>query len=398
MPSALTKLYKKSTAAIRFRLKCRTLSTQVEKAGNSAWWLAPYNPEMGCIVDDICGNHGQIPLNTFALTRGSNDAGWTERFLKKINRPGMHGLSVGYRDITLLGIDFSSIFQSVRYCETGFIANRFEGSTKPFISYVMDSQAPYFDGRRSTDLEDQLNAMDAGWWTNDIEAVDFLAEFRSSNVQKYIQMSKASGTITTPTDLLIIGQCTGDQSLTFTAGTVKTNVDLVRNALRDHAKDFKRVFYRPHPKNPTIETDHRQIENEFGSAVTIIGVDEPFAHLLKGRPTVATMSSGGGLEAAVKGCPVISYCVSFYSNWGFTTDKFPCPRRTAKFSVEDVFLYVYMRYSRYLNPFGPGHISPLEALRATALLPQQKTHQPAQALNQAQRSPSASLDHRERMS
>src|SRR5690606_16239608 len=131
----------------------------------------------------------------------SNSAIRTEAFLRSVARPPMRGLSVGYRDKTLLGVDFSSIFDSVRYCETGFIANRFEGSAKPFISYLVDSRAPYFDGKRRTELEDQLNSVTKGWWRDDTDAVAFLDEFRSSDIQKYSQSPGASSTRTSPADL-----------------------------------------------------------------------------------------------------------------------------------------------------------------------------------------------------
>lgn len=352
-------MYKACVSPLRARLQYRALAGL---AAHNSVWLAPYNDEMQNIIDDVVDGKPVFSLDCLDLSRRSINGRRNSRFLASQVRHSMSAVSIGYRDVTRLGVEFSRIFEDVTYCEQGFIANRFANSIKPFISYVVDKQAPYFDGRRRTDLEDGLNNLQLGWWMQDSSTCAFLHEFKASEVQKY-EAGSLGHTVTGPRDLVIIGQCAGDQSLVFTAGETKDNADLVKRAVFEYGSDFERIFFRPHPKNEALQKENEKIRREFGSDVVLLGTDEPFSHLLKGRPTVATMSSGGGLEAAIKGCPVISYCVSFYSNWGFTVDKCACDRRTAKLSAEDVFLYIYTRYSRFLNPFGPGRISALEALR-----------------------------------
>lgn len=112
-------------------------------------------------------------------------------------------------------------------------------------------------------------------------------------------------------------------------------------------------------------TELKEIKNCYGDTIIIDNENINFVETIENKPTIATMSSGAGLEAAIHGCTVISYCISFYSNWGFTIDKYQCDRRTNMLSVEDVFLYVYTQYTTYLHPYKAGHITPLEALRGT---------------------------------
>jgi capsular polysaccharide export protein len=143
---------------------------------------------------------------------------------------------------------------------------------------------------------------------------------------------------------------------------VKGNLELIEAALGDAAAGQK-LIYRAHPKNPANEAELALVRDRFKDRVTIMAPTISFVQALSNKPHIVTMTSGAGLEAAVRGCRVTCHSVAFFSNWGFTWDMTPCPRRTNTLGAEDVFLYFYTRHSRYFHPYGDGEISPLEALR-----------------------------------
>ena len=41
---------------------------------------------------------------------------------------------------------------------------------------------------------------------------------------------------------------------------------------------------------------------------------------------------------------------AFYGGWGVTEDRVTCSRRVRKRSVEEIFHFAYIVYSRYMNP------------------------------------------------
>jgi capsular polysaccharide export protein len=111
---------------------------------------------------------------------------------------------------------------------------------------------------------------------------------------------------------------------------------------------FDRVYFKPHPRSRTTEADLDFIRERY-PAIRIIDGGVSIVPVIAGKPTVATLTSGVGLEAAVRGCKVHTFGIPFYSHWGFTTDHIPCERRTNRLSAEDVLLHVMMRYTRYAD-------------------------------------------------
>ncbi len=72
--------------------------------------------------------------------------------------------------------------------------------------------------------------------------------------------------------------------------------------------------------------------------------------LLEQVDRVYVMTSLLGFEALMVGLPVTCFGAPFYAGWGLTDDRVPCPRRTRRRRIEDVFAAAYLRYSRYVDP------------------------------------------------
>ena len=268
----------------------------------------------------------------------------------------------GRKDRAAIGIDLDACCQHVARCEVALLPNPFPNARRKFSGYVVDYGGPYYDGSAETSLEVALNVLRPGWWERDAEAISFLEEFRASAVTKYMSAAAKDAELPSEDDLLVLGQCTGDHSVIYTAGSVKGNLDLIETALSD-TRAGQKVIYRAHPKNPANEVELAVIRERFKDRISLMDPAISFVQALSNKPHVVTMTSGAGLEAAVRGCRVTCHSVAFFSNWGFTWDMTPCPRRMNRLSAEDVFLYFYMRHSRYFHPYSEGEISPLEALR-----------------------------------
>jgi capsular polysaccharide export protein len=57
-----------------------------------------------------------------------------------------------------------------------------------------------------------------------------------------------------------------------------------------------------------------------------------------------------GFEALMCGKQVTCFGAPFYSGWGLTDDRVKCARRTQLRSLEEIFHFAYIEYSRYMNP------------------------------------------------
>jgi capsular polysaccharide export protein len=57
-----------------------------------------------------------------------------------------------------------------------------------------------------------------------------------------------------------------------------------------------------------------------------------------------------GFEALMCGKQVTCFGAPFYSGWGLTDDRVKCARRIKKRSIEEVFHFAYIEYSKYMNP------------------------------------------------
>lgn len=215
----------------------------------------------------------------------------------------------------------------------------------PVFSYVRDRERPYFDGRGPSDLEVILNSVQSGEWMQIPEEREFIESVQQSDFQKYQDFAAAPAIELKEDDIVVVGQCRGDAAWTQTVSTVRDNVHLVGNAISEAPR--RRVFYKPHPYNSANSTELPEIEKL--SCHGIIPAKVSFAMIAKCRPHIVVNTSGAGLEAALRGCQVETYGISFYSNWGFTQDHVDCLRRRNRLTAEDVFWALTKYYTQYFD-------------------------------------------------
>jgi capsular polysaccharide export protein len=279
-------------------------------------------------------------------------------FLRGCESRGIVFYVWGYADKQFFSHSFSDHVKTFRL-ETGLfgVGAKYGGAQ---FAYVIDSKAPYFDGRSVTDLETLLSQANAGCWERDPKAKLLIERIALSKFQKYAEINGELKLNIAEGDVVVVGQCAGDAAWIETDSRVTTNVDLVDQAKNDFR--VSRIFYKPHPFNRTNNREIEQIERS--GLAKIVPADVSFSEIAARRPVVVVNTSGAGLEAALRGCTVHTYGTSYYSHWGFTKDRTSCPRRTNRLTPQDVFYVLINQYCKY------GQRKPLIRLPLEAVVEQ----------------------------
>ncbi|MDE0174991.1 MAG: hypothetical protein OYH76_07320 [Defluviicoccus sp.] len=253
----------------------------------------------------------------------------------------------GIRDRTH-GQDLDEWFPVVVRMESGLLPGPPGGRLK--TAFMEDRAGIYFDGRRPSDCERALQALLAGYAERSPTARAVLDRVRHARITKYVPGADAAVRLE-PGGLLILGQVNRDQAVTETLTVAKTNFDLVVWMRETRpVEGVDRYYYKPHPLNRRDNDDEVARLLELYPDLEIVAPGVNVHRLFEQRPRVATMTSGAGLEAALHGCEVFTFGISFYSNFGFTVDHFDCPRRTNRLSAEDVAACMWLDRTVYVDP------------------------------------------------
>jgi capsular polysaccharide export protein len=271
----------------------------------------------------------------------------------------------GYRDRRDHGVEVERYFDDCVRAERALVNPPRVCNGAFNTAFIVSDRSIYFDGRVSTEIERRLNQLTPGQLAQS-GGQRLLEHVLASSLTKFPSAVQAAR-MPTDRDLLILGQCTGDQAIVQAHALARTNpglADLVASTLLTDGK-FENVYYKPHPMNRTTPEDLGHLRAHHPGIVVIDGATG-IIPLLAGKPDVATLTSGAGLEAALRGCKVHVFGVPFYSHWGFTVDHMSCARRTNRLSPEDVFLFMVMHHTKYVDPGTGKPISALEAFGLTA--------------------------------
>lgn len=259
----------------------------------------------------------------------------------------------GYADRLALGVDLADAGPVERLERA--IWGPTADSGAPVFAYVLDRRAPYFDGRRATDLEvaaETLAPADLA------AAVAALAPILAGRFQKYAGLAAAPGFDLGPDDLVIAGQSIGDAAWVETDALVDDNVDLVLRAMSEIPA--RRVFYKAHPFNRTNDADRARLSTVAG--LNLLDPAVSFAAIAERRPKVAVVTSGAGLEAALAGCDVHTFGTAFYTHRGFTVDRTACDRRRRRLTAREMLAVTLLAYTRYADRTSQTPLAAAEAV------------------------------------
>ena len=255
----------------------------------------------------------------------------------------------GVRDL-LDGYNLRDLFSQVVRFENGLLPGPRSSPRKLMTAFILNRKGVYFDGRSSCDTEDALQSLPWGYAKCQV-AQALLRRVREEQVTKHKTASHDSSLPIGTQDLIILGQVVGDQAIESTTTIGKNNLEFISHIVRhDRILPVSRYYYKPHPRN----VQHNRLEISLIESrypeISILHPNINVHTLFQKRPRVATMTSGAGLEAAIWGCEVHTFGISFYSNWGFTRDYFECARRTNILTAEDVAAYMWLEHTTYVDP------------------------------------------------
>lgn len=237
------------------------------------------------------------------------------------------------------------------FLEDGFLRSYFAGKYHPPLSIVRDSEGIYYDSRRPSALESLLNSetdLLAGLETDVERARRLILEHRLS---KYNHAPDLDDRVLRPGDVrrvLVIDQTAGDNSVAMGGATALTFEEMLA-AARCENPDAT-VYVKTHPE-VTAGQKRGYLSHIQDDERTVLLRDaiNPLS-LIEKMDRVYAVTSTMGFEALLAGKPVSVFGLPWYAGWGATDDRQPCPRRTRRRTVDELFAAAYFHYTTYLDP------------------------------------------------
>lgn len=148
--------------------------------------------------------------------------------------------------------------------------------------------------------------------------------------------------------VVAVGQVANDASIKLAAPVLATNLALLR-AVRSIRPDAFLVF----KEHPDVSSHNRPgwiaDRDLTGLADHVVRVGD-MNGLIAVADEIHTLSSLTGFEALLRGKPVMTWGLPFYSGWGLTEDRLPVPRRHRAISLDMLVAATLILYPRYVDP------------------------------------------------
>ena len=240
------------------------------------------------------------------------------------------------------------------------------------LSLVIDSCGIYYDATGPSDLETLLN---------ETEISSDLCE-RAKRLRQRLVEQKLSkynvgveGKLQLPSNrkiILVPGQVETDASIRTGALDLRTNLELLKAVREAEPEAF--IIYKPHPD---VLSGARMGDLEGADYFDLEVCDIAMPDLLEQVDEVHTLTSLTGFEALMRGVPVTTWGLPFYSGWGLTRDKLQCPRRRRERPLDELVAATLILYPVYLDPIS-GH--QVNAETAVEILQKQRQKPPRLSL------------------
>ena len=255
----------------------------------------------------------------------------------------------------------------IRYIEDGFVRSIGLGSMHtPPLSLNIDTQTPYFNAQKASDLESILATYDFNGDSQLIaRAKALMGTLLDSGLSKYnhsqvVDIAAIYGP-KTKRRILVIGQVEDDASIKFGCASTLNNNDLVRIARQEHPD--AQIIYKPHPD--VLHKRRAALSNpdDVCSICTVLKLDIPLSQAFHEIDHVYTITSQSGFEALMRGIKVTTLGCPFYSGWGLTDDRQKNFRRVRKLTLEQIFAAAYILYPKYFSYLEKRIITPEDAIK-----------------------------------
>ena len=236
------------------------------------------------------------------------------------------------------------------YVEDGFLRSVDMPFAEPGVSMLVDDVSIYYDARRPSRLELLLNSDEVLTDDQLDRARRVMQRIRELKVTKYnlAPIYEPNVGRAGRKKVLVIDQAYQDFSISFGLASDVSFEEMLAAAQLEHSE--KDIIVKTHPEafrggRKGYFTGIKQTENVFPFTDPIC----PYS-LLEAVDEVYCVTTQMGFEALMCGKKVHCFGMPFYGGWGVTKDRVTCSRRVRKRSVEEIFYFSYIAYSRYMNP------------------------------------------------
>lgn len=226
----------------------------------------------------------------------------------------------------------------------------------PPLSLVLDDQGIYYDPGKPSRLEELIAGRQHLSQTRTRRAERLIAALTKGQITKY-NTGGPPPPLPEGRRILVPGQVEDDASVIAGATGARSNLDLLRRVRSDNPDAV--VIYKPHPD---VEAGLRSGAIEAGALADMVVTDTNPAAMLAGVDEVWTITSLIGLEALLRGIPVVTLGAPFYAGWGLTRDLgTPPARRRARPGLAGLVHAALIDYPRYIDPV-TGQPCPVEVV------------------------------------
>lgn len=209
----------------------------------------------------------------------------------------------------------------------------------------------HYDATQPSQLENMLNHYKVP--DSELERVEnLITKIKTQKISKYGNSSNGvflgQNAKNGQNKVLVIGQVEDDASIKLGTHSVKTNLDLIREARVMRPDSF--ISYKPHPD---VESKLRLGKVQPNKALEFC--DEILTNVatfdaIEQCDEIHVMTSQTGFEGLLLGKHIVCHGFPFYSGWGLTEDTKENPNRFNKLTLNDLVSAVLIDYPVYINP------------------------------------------------
>jgi capsular polysaccharide export protein len=252
--------------------------------------------------------------------------------------------------------------------EDGFLSTAgLGGRGDPSLSLTADLLGVHYDAAAPSELELLIQQAGEPSAAEADEARRLMRLMREARLGKFNgapDVGDDDPVLDGPPLVVVVDQIAGDKSVAGGGCGPETFERMLDAAIAENPG--RRVIARVHPvEGRRGRRGHLRPLAE-ARGVTVYDRDVSWMSLAERAERVYVATSQAGLEALVAGAKVTCFGLPIYAGWGLTDDRLPCPRRSARPSLEGLIAAVYLRYARYLSPLDGKPCSALDVGRLLA--------------------------------
>ncbi len=220
------------------------------------------------------------------------------------------------------------------------------------FSLIVDKTGIYYDATKPSDLENLLN--NKLWVTWDLlqRSRNLLDTICHHQISKYNH--EPVGSYTLPASdkprVLVVDQTFGDCSIQYGMANASSFQGMLDAALTENPE--AEVWVKVHP-DVVLGKKKGYLGNNLpkdNPRIKVLAEKVNAQSLFPWFSKVYVVTSQLGFEALWHRKEVVCFGVPFYSGWGLTDDRVPCPRRNQIHTVESLFAAACLLYTRYIDP------------------------------------------------